>query len=247
MVQLAHIFKKDKDKEKEREKDQPETKPPKPSKTSKASKPKASQEKDDSDSPGGSPRTSFSFSTRSPAKSPTKSSRSPTKSPTKPSSKGRFSHSRSSSTPASAAPPLKFGARSSKDQESHPLNLPPDELRRRLSAMAASRDEQRSSMDIDPQEPQQNNANGEERSPTPPPHRSSSNADEADSFKLAGNKFFKDGNYTRAIEEYNKGMFLLSLYRGSEIFFSGLYSHTIHSVLYFPFHSPSPLNPSLSP
>jgi DnaJ family protein C protein 7 len=64
-------------------------------------------------------------------------------------------------------------------------------------------------MDIDPQEPQvkQNGTNGTvERSPTPPPHKSSGSTDEADSFKLAGNKFFKDGDYRRAIEEYNKGM-----------------------------------------
>jgi DnaJ family protein C protein 7 len=68
-------------------------------------------------------------------------------------------------------------------------------------------------MDIDPQEPQvnQNGTNGtEERSPTPPPHKSSGSTDEADSFKLAGNKFFKDGDYRRAIEEYNKGMLLSS-------------------------------------
>jgi DnaJ family protein C protein 7 len=74
--------------------------------------------------------------------------------------------------------------------------------------MAASREE-RSSMDIDPQETLQNGTN-EERSPTPPPHQpNSSSADEADSFKLAGNKFFKDGNYYRAIQEYNKGMHFL--------------------------------------
>lgn len=70
-------------------------------------------------------------------------------------------------------------------------------------------------MDIDPQDVDQQkngvNGNAEERSPTPPPHRSeSSSTDEADSFKLAGNKFFKDGNYARAIEEYNKGMLCLS-------------------------------------
>ena len=66
-------------------------------------------------------------------------------------------------------------------------------------------------MDIDPQEPQvnQNGTNGtQERSPTPPPHKSSGSTDEPDSFKLAGNKFFKDGDYRRAIEEYNKGMLL---------------------------------------
>ncbi|CAG8046125.1 unnamed protein product [Penicillium olsonii] len=175
MVQLAHIFKKDKDKE-----------------------------KPDLDS-SRSPRTSFSASrspsTKSPKpKSPTKS---PSKSPSKSSKPSYFSHSRSSS---SGPTNFKF-SRSSRDQDTHPLNLPPDELRRRLSAMAASKEDQRSSMDIDPQEPQ-NGVNGkEERSPTPPPHRpTAASADEADSFKLAGNKFFKDGNYRRAIEEYNKAI-----------------------------------------
>lgn len=73
--------------------------------------------------------------------------------------------------------------------------------------------DQRSSMDIDPQDVQmKNGANGEERSPTPPPHKSTGTSDEAESFKLAGNKFFKDGNYKRAIEEYNKGMLLLLLF-----------------------------------
>ena len=88
----------------------------------------------------------------------------------------------------------------------HPLNLPPDELRR-LSAMAAARDESVNAMDIDPKSPS-NGVNGggaTEKSPTPPPHRSSSGAADADSFKLAGNKFFKDKNYTRAVEEFSKG------------------------------------------
>lgn len=76
--------------------------------------------------------------------------------------------------------------------------------------MAAINDDQGSSMDIDSQEPQKNGVNGtEERSPTPPPHQPKpTSADEADSFKLAGNKFFKEGNYYRAIQEYNKGMYL---------------------------------------
>ncbi|KGO36431.1 Heat shock protein DnaJ, N-terminal [Penicillium expansum] len=195
MVQLAHIFKKDKDKEKT-EKNKPDIR---------------------------SSRNSFSASRtspspKSPSKSPTKSSTKPpskSSSPTKPSKPSKpsksskqsyFSHSRSSSNSGPTAN-FKF-ARSSRDQDIHPLNLPPDELRRRLSAMAASNEEQRSSMDIDPQEPQHNGVNGtEERSPTPPPHQpNSASADEADSFKLAGNKFFKDGNYRRAIEEYNKAI-----------------------------------------
>jgi DnaJ family protein C protein 7 len=66
-------------------------------------------------------------------------------------------------------------------------------------------------MDIDSNDPRLNSsANGvngthTEKSPTPPPHRSSGSTAEADSFKLAGNKFFKDGNYRRAIEEFSKG------------------------------------------
>lgn len=71
----------------------------------------------------------------------------------------------------------------------------------------------RSSMDVDTNDPRlgspsaTNGVNGThtEKSPTPPPHRSNGNTAEADSFKLAGNKFFKDGNYARAIEEFNKG------------------------------------------
>lgn len=186
MVQLAHIFKKDKDKEKDKAKD---------------------RERDISKDPSThSPRSSFSAARKSPSKSSTSTSpskKSPSKSsPTKASpTKTRFSHSRSSSNTTSA-PSFKFG-RASRDQDLHPLNLPPDELHRRLSAMA----DQRSSMDIDPQDVQmKNGVNGEERSPTPPPHKSTSSSDEAESFKLAGNKFFKDGNYKRAIEEYNKGM-----------------------------------------
>jgi DnaJ family protein C protein 7 len=184
MVQLAHIFKKDKDKEKQTLSQEKVDR-------------KEKERKDEPDSPASSPRTSYSTARKSPSKP------SPSKSPTK----NRFSHSRSSSSTSIPTAPFRFG-KSSKEKESHPLNLPPDELRRRLSAMAASRDDQRSSMDIDPQEAQlKNGVNGtEERSPTPPPHRSnSSSTDEADNFKLAGNKFFKDGDYRRAIEEYNKG------------------------------------------
>lgn len=184
MVQLAHIFKNKKDKDKEKNTDYFDS--------------------------SRSSRTSFSASrtpsVKSPIPSPTKSS--PTKSPSK-SSKNYFSHSRSSST--SGPTNFRF-SRSSRDLDTHPLNLPPDELRRRLSAMAASKEDQRSSMDIDTPEVQQpNGVNGkEEDSPTPPPHQSTAaSADEADSFKLAGNKFFKDGNYRRAIEEYNKGMEIL--------------------------------------
>ncbi|KAJ5959784.1 Heat shock protein DnaJ N-terminal [Penicillium vulpinum] len=192
MVQLAHIFKKDKDKEKT-EKNKPDIRSTRSSFSASRTSP--------------SPKSPSKSPTKSSTKSPSKSS-SPTKpsKPAKPSKQSYFSHSRSSSNSGPTAN-FKF-ARSSRDQDIHPLNLPPDELHRRLSAMAALNEEQRSSMDIDSQEPQKNGVNGtEERSPTPPPHQpNSASADEADSFKLAGNKFFKDGNYRRAIEEYTKAI-----------------------------------------
>lgn len=95
------------------------------------------------------------------------------------------------------------------------------------AASAASREDNlRSSMDLDgeayanssaPAQPttnstpdtngvddaEQNNDN-EEKSPTPPPHGVQPVVD-AESFKLAGNKFFKAGDYSRAILEYTKG------------------------------------------
>jgi DnaJ family protein C protein 7 len=197
MVQLAHIFKKDKDKEKEKEKEE---------KTKLKEKNKDKIRDDISISPPSSPRASYSATRKSPSK---KSSSSPKKSPSKTSpTKTRFSHSHSSST-STPTTSFKF-RRSSRDQDLHPLNLPPDELHRRLSAMA----DQRSSMDIDTPDVQMKNggSGNEERSPTPPPHKSTGTSDEAESFKLAGNKFFKDGNYKRAIEEYNKGMPFLRIH-----------------------------------
>ena len=53
--------------------------------------------------------------------------------------------------------------------------------------------------------------------PVPPPHKSQpsspkpSPAEEAESFKNLGNKFFKEKNYARAIEEYTKGTASLTL------------------------------------
>ncbi|KAJ9216826.1 hypothetical protein DTO166G4_1672 [Paecilomyces variotii] len=163
-------------------------------------------------SPTGSPRKSSSTST-SPRKSPTKSV----------SHRDYFQHSRSSSTTSNkrsfTISRRYSSARDHRDQDSHPLNLPPDELRR-LTAMA-TREDARSSMDVEESPSSSNTApvtspsgetpNGaspaqEDRSPTPPPHRSSPPAPDAESFKLAGNKFYKAGDYNRAIQEYNKAI-----------------------------------------
>jgi DnaJ homolog subfamily C member 7 len=169
----------------------------------------------DSPPPTFSPSSLSSSPQKSASSSPRKSS--PTKT-TLPYPNLRPPHSRSSSTTTSK-PAFFSSNRNSRSEDSHPLNLPPDELRRHLSAMAAARDDSmRSSMDIDrdttasPQPeatPMSTNGiqNGDtDRSPTPPPHRSPPpNSDGGESHKLAGNKFYKQGDYERAIQEYNKG------------------------------------------
>lgn len=162
-------------------------------------------------SPASSPRKSASKSAASRPSSLLAHSRSSSSvsSPHRKSNSPSFSSSRFSFSPRSSA-----SSRYSRDPDIHPLNLPPDELRR-LSAMAAARDESVNAMDIDSKSPSSarqtpsNGVNGDktEKSPTPPPHRSSSGAAEAESCKLAGNKFFKDKNYTRAIEEFTKGVY----------------------------------------
>lgn len=69
-------------------------------------------------------------------------------------------------------------------------------------------------------------ANGQEQRPTPPPHRTKTSPppppeirpEEAEAFKAAGNKFYKAGQYSKAIDEYTKGGLMsvqpLSLYFG---------------------------------
>lgn len=131
-----------------------------------------------------------------------------------------------------------FSAKSSssrKDSDSHPLNLPPGELRR-LSALSAARmgsstDSERGESTEPMQEstpapqsapgafPQTNGVNGDhaEDSPAPPPHRTPTSPPpqqeqqqkatpvDAEKCKEAGNKFFKAKQYDKAIEEYTKG------------------------------------------
>lgn len=201
---------------------------------------------------------------------PYSESPSPTKSPVRPLHKSKSASSSStkkSARPASpAAPPAASATaaaepkRSSRhfsrassdlgksssfrrnkiDPNTHPLNLPPDEIRRlsALSVMSARDSVER--MDVDtpsaasaPSSPSQrkqsppaaeqtpaqtpppatNGASSPKKddAPAPPPHTTDPNsppptpADEAEVFKTLGNKFFKEKNYKRAIEEYSKG------------------------------------------
>lgn len=135
--------------------------------------------------------------------------------------------------------PVKKDKRKEKeDRNSHPLNLPPEELRR-LSAAIARAESARGSMDVDGSDqngvasppppsppltpsqaapgafPENTNGpstemNGEDKSPTPPPHRTPMKPPvDAEACKAAGNKFFKARDYLRAVTEYTKGATLL--------------------------------------
>jgi len=118
------------------------------------------------------------------------------------------------------------------DANSHPLNLPPEQLRR-LSALSTMSDPM--DIDIDAQDgvptsppppsnvpgsfdtPKTNGTNGtvNGEGPVPPPHKSNPTSpatpvaptpEDAEAFKTAGNKFYKAKEYNKAIVEYTKGM-----------------------------------------
>lgn len=162
-------------------------------------------------------------------KSPTKSKRDRESGPASPHSS--WSYSKSSNSP-----------RYTYDRSSHPLNLPPHELRR-LSALSAMSDPP-TPMDLDqdedgptsslPSSPPPamspgvllgtNGANGvngvnSDGSPVPPPHKIPSSPPpqpkpivDAEACKAAGNKFFKAKDYDKAIKEYTKGANISILY-----------------------------------
>ncbi|WAO88614.1 J domain-containing protein [Fusarium falciforme] len=164
----------------------------------------------------------------SPTRSPTKSSSSRRSSrPASYAESNKSSHSSRLSRHSTDA-----GHRSSRrpkyEPATHPLNLPPEE-RKRLSALAAAMNG--SSMDIDgepvngarattPPNPsaQTNfsvpipNGSTHDGAPPPPPHKSNPSSptptpkDDAESYKAAGNRFFKDRNYFKAIEQYSKAV-----------------------------------------
>ena len=124
---------------------------------------------------------------------------------------------------------------SRRPSDSHPLNLPPDELRR-LSSLRVMSSPREDGFDgrSDPMEttpapeappgafPMTNGVNRgqhKEEGPEPPPHgtpKSPSPQQEpkpepkvdAEACKAAGNKFYKAGQYGKAIDEYTKGLSL---------------------------------------
>lgn len=219
----------------------------------------------------------FQSQPSSPSKSPTKP---PTKAAAAPPLKNSSTLSGNSAIPRAESPssrdsksrPLRpFGRHSTDpgssssrkkkiDPDTHPLNLPPEQRSKRLSAMSAR--DSMDKMDIDsepvngssngPSSPQTsqpapqpkpvekknpftvplptspdaaapapatngtNGVNGAKEAsngdvPVPPPHRSQPSspaqtaADDAETFKNDGNKYFKAKDYTRAIEFYTKG------------------------------------------
>lgn len=133
-------------------------------------------------------------------------------------------------TPRSPRGSSSFAFRKKDSDDSHPLNLPPEELRRlsalRTATMGSPREEAGEPMQESTPAPQQapgafpNGVNGdqsEESGPAPPPHRSATSSPaqqssptpsepvDAEACKEAGNKFFKAKQYDKAIEEYTKG------------------------------------------
>ena len=123
--------------------------------------------------------------------------------------------------------------RSRIDLNTHPLNLPPEE-RKRLSALSNMSDPSAMDVDPptgpspsspppQPAQPQPQSAfsvpitngtkqtNGDSAAPPVPPHRSNPSSpvpspeEEAEAFKAAGNKYFKEKKYADAIKQYDKG------------------------------------------
>lgn len=117
-------------------------------------------------------------------------------------------------------------------RDTHPLNLPPEERERRISAMSMSDPPTPMDMDTDTPAPEPrsspplegpgafpdkngtDHANGADDvgSPVPPPHRTPTSPPpvpkptvDPEQFKAAGNKFFKAQDYDKAIKEYSKG------------------------------------------
>ncbi|KAM5369266.1 hypothetical protein ACJZ2D_009087 [Fusarium nematophilum] len=171
-------------------------------------------------------------SSPAPSPSPTKSSSKSSKRSSRPASFAEPNKtSRSSRLSRHSTDPGHSSSRRPKyEPDTHPLNLPPEE-RKRLSALAAAMNG--NSMDIDrepvngarattPPTPNPSaqtnfsvpiqNGTSHDGAPPPPPHKSNPSSptptpkEDAESYKAAGNRFFKDKNYFKAIEQYSKAV-----------------------------------------
>jgi DnaJ family protein C protein 7 len=93
------------------------------------------------------------------------------------------------------------------DPDTHPLNYPPEE-RARLSRLSARMDQEKSQTNGNGTAADKPTQNGHD-APAPPPHKTPTtpppSTEDAEAFKAAGNKYFKAGDYTKAIAEYTKG------------------------------------------
>ena len=177
----------------------------------------------------------YSSEPSSPAreKSPSKSSRKSSRpsSFAEPSKTRSSRLSRHSTDPSHSSHSHSSSRRPKYEPDTHPLNLPPEE-RKRLSALAAAMNG--NSMDVDSEPvngarsttppnqkanaqanfsvPIPNGSSHDDGAPPPPPHKSNPGSptitpeEDAESYKNAGNRFFKDKNYQKAIEQYSKGM-----------------------------------------
>ena len=223
----------------------------------KPSSPKKKNNKHDNNN--GSSTTRFNVSDEDDGVGTDHSYRTTTPSPTKRSSPKRTSHDREREREREVRPRLQptklsrsrnhkaSSGRSNHDTDpnTHPLNLPPEQLRKRLSAMSARNDSQ-TSVDFDregiptrlpsmvsnssppPVGPgahlPNTGVNGGggpvppphqtplKRTPAPPPPPPPQSAPptisvEGESFKAAGNKYFKAKEYAKAVKEYTRGEF----------------------------------------
>ncbi|KAH9898940.1 hypothetical protein F4778DRAFT_741659 [Xylariomycetidae sp. FL2044] len=167
------------------------------------------------------------------------SSKSPTKKSSRPASPAYREPPKPRASRSFARQSVDASRRSKHDPNTHPLNLPPDEIKRLSALSAMSNRSSFDKMDVDrdsstappssPPPPQQQTsfsvpvssptngvkdaANGDV--PPPPPHGSRpsspvpSQEEEAEGFKAAGNKYFKEKDYTNAILQYTKAIELL--------------------------------------
>lgn len=182
------------------------------------------------------PRSEPSSPTKSSAKSPAKKSSSSNRNSSHLDSGGHTKSKTSRLSRHSTDPGSSSSRRSKFDPDTHPLNLPPEERRRlsslAQSAMSGSNSmdidrepvnggasspppqNDKSSAQANFSVPISNGTNGHTNgdAPAPPPHGSNPSSptptskDDAEAYKAAGNRLFKEKNYAKAIEQYTKGM-----------------------------------------